>query len=82
MSTTVDTRPSCRIIAYNSKLAGILKTVNVTASQAADKTLHLKEFVQLTAVQAKAGVHPTFMASAVAKAAVPTIYISGYTAPN
>jgi hypothetical protein len=85
MASSVDHRPTCRIIAYNAKLTHYLRTVNVSASQQADAKMHWKEYLQVTAAQAskdKANSIPVFMAAASSTNGLPTIYVNGYTAPS
>lgn len=85
MATPVDHSPSCRIIAYNAKLTHHLRTVNVSASQQADATMHWKEYLQVTSAQAsadKAYSVPVFMVAASSTKGLPTIYVNGYTAPS
>lgn len=85
MASSVDHRPTCRIIAYNAKLTHYLRTVNVSASQQADAKIHWKEYLQVTAAQAskdKANSVATFMAAASSTKGLPTIYVNGYTAPS
>ena len=84
MSTATDPRPFARIITYAAKNVHYLRTVNIITTQAADKALHLREYVQVTAAQAAAypNLIPTFMAAGASTKGLPTVYINGYTAPN
>ena len=84
MSTFSDPRFFCRVIVYNAKEIHYLRTVNIITTQAADKALHLREYVQVTAAQAAANPNliPTFMAAGASTKGLPTVYINGYTAPN
>lgn len=80
MSTSTDQRKNVRIIAYNAAQVQELKSVKiVTTSNPA-----LKEHVQMTSAQntANPGQFPTYMDETAHPAGLPTIYISGYTAPN
>lgn len=77
-----------RIVAFNALNAGNLKTVNIVASAPADDTHRVKTHTQVTAAAfgtAVPGSIPTFMAAGAAGAitpGLPTIFISGYSAPN
>jgi hypothetical protein len=84
MSTSTDPRPLARIIAYNAKEVHYLRTVNIVTTQALDKAMHFKEYLQATAAQAagKPNLVPTFMAAAASTKGLPTIYINGYSAPS
>lgn len=81
MSTSVDQRKSVRVIAYNAKNAGVLKTANISTAAPADKH-QSKEHLQLTAAQATVQAHATLMASPTVDKTLPTVYINGYSAPN
>jgi hypothetical protein len=80
MSTPVDQRKQVRIVAQSNKSAGVVKTVNIVTT--ADANKQAKEHVQLTAAQTAVGVHPTYMDGSAHPAGLPTIFISGYSAPN
>lgn len=84
MSTVTDPRPFARIIAYNAKEIHYLRTVNIITTQATDKALHSREYVQATAAQValRPNLTATFMAAASSTKGLPTVYINGYTAPN
>ena len=69
--------PSIRVLALDTRLTHI-QTVNVVASAQNGA----KAYSQLTANQAKTGVHRTVMPSASTLKHVPTIFISGYSGPN
>ena len=82
MSTSVDPRPSVRIIAFNSANVSHIKTVNVLAAKPNDPHHAIKEYLQLTAAQTQVQHHPTLMAAAANTPSLRSIYVNGYTAPN
>ncbi len=71
-----------RVITFDSKNAGNLKTVNIVTSLPAGG--QTKTALQQTASVASANLNefPTMMAAGSVVAGLPTVFISGYTAPN
>lgn len=82
MSTTIDPRPSVRIVAFSAANVQHLRTVNVLAAKPNDPHHSIKEYLQLTALQTQAQHHPTFMQAAVNTPSLRSIFVNGYTAPN
>jgi hypothetical protein len=80
MPQSQEQRKSIRVVAQSNASRGILKTVNIKTVK---KNEHA-EYLQLTAAQAAANPNkfPTVMDSGGQFPDVPTIVISGYTAPN
>jgi hypothetical protein len=58
------------------------KLVNIVTSTVGDVHHAIKTYLQLTAVQAKVGIHHTFQDSGGSIKGLPTICIVGYTGPN
>lgn len=79
-----DPRPTKRII--SKATAGNdqhqHETVNIVTSKPSDPHHAVKECVQITAAQAKAGVHEMLIDSAGTVKGLRTIYINGYTTPS
>jgi hypothetical protein len=73
-----------RIIAFAAANQGILKTVNVVTSLTGYSPGSIKTSLQETAAQAggNPNTQPTVMASASLTPGLPTIFVSGYTAPS
>jgi hypothetical protein len=71
-----------RVIAFDAKNAGNLKTVNIVTSLPAGG--QIKTGTQNTSAFAAANpnAQPTYMASASPVAGLTTVFISGYSAPN
>lgn len=69
-----------RVIAYNALYVGKLRTVNIVSSGADSKIM--PTCTQLTANQAKVGIHPTIMAAPAATRGLPYVCIPGYSGPN
>lgn len=86
MTAPTDQGPkSVRIVAYAAAQVGILKSVNIITSLTGYASNAIRTCVQLTAAQVAAGIpndYPTYMDDSANPARLPTIYISGYTAPN
>jgi hypothetical protein len=84
MSTPTDQRKQVRIVAQSNKSAGVVKTVNIVTVKPSIPS-EVKECVQVTAANwalGARGVIATFMDGSASPKGLPTIFISGYTAPN
>lgn len=84
MSTMTDPRDIARIIAYDARKTGTMKTVNIVTSAPRDKH-NAKEHIQYTAAQVASmapGQVPVYMDSGGSVAGLTTIYCAGYSAPN
>lgn len=73
------TSKSVRIIAARADQKGKLRTVNIKTDAKRDQH---KGHTQLTAAQTQVGIHETVMDSGGQIAGLPTIYVSGYSAPD
>lgn len=82
MASSVDPRPSVRIVSFSAANVNHLKTVNVLAAKPNDPHHSIKEYLQLTAAQTLVQHHPTLMAAPALNTSLRSIYVNGYTAPN
>lgn len=76
-------RKQFRLITFNSKYAGQLKTVNVSTAKQTGGAVNFpyEEGLQLSAGNTVSGTHPTYMDSGGTKAGLPTVFVSGYGGP-
>ena len=71
-----------RVITYNAKNAGNLKTVNIVTSLPAGGQVKTATQQTSAVVSANPNEFPTYMDSGGTVAGLPTVFISGYSAPN